>query len=309
MFLEIKGIFAIRHRLALIDVMDGLTEKSRSNKVLLKFNRKKVTVKASILDAWCQPWDALHEQAKSTAFDCSNDTSNLSQFLEEPKNLNATEIKSGRSWTLSELRIKSNVDLHKLWYVLLKERNMLLTMEYNCAKACQLFASPERLDKVNESMERIVNTIQERNSAYWKLEIGEDAPIDLKTNKNELSPDDPLASVRHATELEKEKKELRKKQSDLFEKYYYLINFFLRRNEQHFLFRFFSTSINYVLNNFFFYYPVSCGFQRHLSRRKWMFLLKYFRAVLLNKTKSWYQLVDFYKVIQHTRFRSYTFIM
>lgn len=118
-------------------------------------------------------------------------------------------------------------------YVLLKERNMLLSMEYNCAKACQLFASPERVDKVNESMERIVKTIQERNSAYWKLEIGEDAPIDLKTNKNELSSDDPLASVRHATELvtqikskatlkfeyllkEKEKKELRKKQRYCF---------------------------------------------------------------------------------------------
>lgn len=44
------------------------------NEVLLKFNRKRVTVKASILDTWCQSWDALHQQAKSTAFDCSNDS-------------------------------------------------------------------------------------------------------------------------------------------------------------------------------------------------------------------------------------------
>lgn len=104
---------------------------------------------------------------------------------------------------------------------------MLLTMEHNCAKACQLFPSPERLDKVNESMERIEQTIQERNSAYWKLEIGEDVPVDTKNKKPELSPDDPLAAVRHATELvtqvkskavlkfeyllkEKEKKELKK---------------------------------------------------------------------------------------------------
>lgn len=74
----------------------------------------------------------------------------LMEFFDDPKNWPENEVRSGRAWRTDDLRIKSNIDLHKLWYVLLKERNMLLTMEHECDVQYELFPSPERLDKVND---------------------------------------------------------------------------------------------------------------------------------------------------------------
>nr|CAG4638728.1 EOG090X0DBE [Cyclestheria hislopi] len=120
------------------------------------------------------------------------------EFFDDPKNWGANEVKSGRSWTKDELRLKSNVDLHKLWYVLLKERNMLLTMEHASKEECELFPSPERLDKVKDSMKWLEEVIQERNEAYWLLEVGEPAP--QRKQEEILDPNDPLAHKRRAAE-------------------------------------------------------------------------------------------------------------
>lgn len=68
----------------------------------------------------------------------------------------------GRSWRLAELRRKSFDDLHKLWYVLYKENNMLLTEEALCIRRAQPFIQPERRRKVKKSLGAIKIALAER---------------------------------------------------------------------------------------------------------------------------------------------------
>lgn len=91
-----------------------------------------------------------------------------------------------RACSADELRIKSNVDLHKLWFILLKERNMLLTMEHECNDKTELFPSPERIDKVKLSMENIETVVRERNRAYHLLETGKDGERPQRLVYNQL---------------------------------------------------------------------------------------------------------------------------
>lgn len=49
---------------------------------------------------------------------------------------------------------------------------MLLTMEHECNEKVELFPSPERIDKVNISMENLETVVRERNRAYNLLETG-----------------------------------------------------------------------------------------------------------------------------------------
>jgi len=40
----------------------------------------------------------------------------LEEFFDEEQNYIKQEVKVGRPWEKDDLRIKSNADLHKLWY-------------------------------------------------------------------------------------------------------------------------------------------------------------------------------------------------
>lgn len=95
----------------------------------------------------------------------------LNEFFDEDQ-YDSDKAIVGRPWRKEELRIKSNRDLHKLWYVLLKERNMVMTMKHMYDEAMEPLPNPERLDKVEESMENILDVVKERNRAYQLLEYG-----------------------------------------------------------------------------------------------------------------------------------------
>ena len=77
---------------------------------------------------------------------------------------------AGRAWKASELRLKSQEDLRKLWFVLMKERNLLET-ERAEARAQQIaMRNPSRIRKVRKSMARIQVVLGERRRAREQAE-------------------------------------------------------------------------------------------------------------------------------------------
>ncbi len=72
----------------------------------------------------------------------------------------------GRAWTCAELRNKSFEDLQKLWFVLLKEKNMLATYKNLCRQSKTVMKNPVRVNKVKESMRAIKVVISERTIAH-----------------------------------------------------------------------------------------------------------------------------------------------
>ncbi|XP_060027996.1 large ribosomal subunit protein uL29m isoform X2 [Erinaceus europaeus] len=98
----------------------------------------------------------------------------LEEFFDDPKNWGEEKVKSGAAWTCQQLRNKSNEDLHKLWYVLLKERNMLLTLEQEAKRQRLPMPSPERLEKVVDSMDALDKVVEERENALRLLQTGQE---------------------------------------------------------------------------------------------------------------------------------------
>ncbi|ESR52998.1 39s ribosomal protein l47 [Citrus sinensis] len=108
---------------------------------------------------------AKSESSAATAAAASMATSRhnpLEEFFEKDRGLDDQKPVYGRSWKASELRLKSWDDLNKLWYVLLKEKNMLMTQQQMLHAQNLKFPNPERIPKVRKSMCRIKQVLTER---------------------------------------------------------------------------------------------------------------------------------------------------
>jgi large subunit ribosomal protein L47 len=68
----------------------------------------------------------------------------------------------GRAWSSDELRCKSFEDLHRLWFVLLREVNLLATQRAEARRHQQRWVSLGRLQKCRLSMARLKGVLTER---------------------------------------------------------------------------------------------------------------------------------------------------
>ena len=95
-------------------------------------------------------------------------TSCFVRGIEEFKDVKTADanalVRAGRAWGAPELRRKSFDDLHKLWYVLYKERNVLLTMreKYRYAERATPMTEINRYTSVKRSMAAIKLVLAER---------------------------------------------------------------------------------------------------------------------------------------------------
>eukprot|EP00756_Hemistasia_phaeocysticola_P067378 Hpha_TRINITY_DN9925_c0_g1::TRINITY_DN9925_c0_g1_i1::g.140487::m.140487 len=86
-------------------------------------------------------------------------------FSKEPPN-------PGRAWKKEELAVKSYEDLRKIWFLLLIERNQLKSCELffqHQSETLGDFPHPSRLDRVQVSMMRVREVIEERHKVATKV--------------------------------------------------------------------------------------------------------------------------------------------
>jgi len=99
----------------------------------------------------------------------------------------------GRSWSVRELRRKSYDDLHKLWFVLYKEKNVLLTESNLARRHGYEMVQPNRRLKVRKSMGSIKHVLGERKRkkiADHKAYLNELNRLDGLMQKVNLGSDD-----------------------------------------------------------------------------------------------------------------------
>lgn len=87
------------------------------------------------------------------------------EFMEPTKSKATDVFVSGRSWTVADLRRKNFDDLHKLWFILYKERNLLLSEREKSRRGQRPVSTLDenRYTKVKRSMGAIKHVLKERS--------------------------------------------------------------------------------------------------------------------------------------------------
>ncbi|PIA17347.1 MRP-L47-domain-containing protein [Coemansia reversa NRRL 1564] len=91
------------------------------------------------------------------------------EFFEKKQRVPTERDPTGRAWSASELRQKSWEDLQKLWYIVLKERNLLASQKVECRRLGiipSFFSNKGRVLKCQKTMARIKTVLNERQIAW-----------------------------------------------------------------------------------------------------------------------------------------------
>lgn len=117
--------------------------------------------------------EAAGKETSQQAIDAARANAGIRAFVDSGDGAGAA--KTGRPWRTAELRLKSFEDLHRLWYVLVRERNVLLTEKEWCrSNGRHWLRGQSNLWKVKRSMARLKGVVGERTRAHnAQLEIRE----------------------------------------------------------------------------------------------------------------------------------------
>eukprot|EP01103_Thecamoeba_quadrilineata_P008631 TRINITY_DN18369_c0_g1_i1.p1 TRINITY_DN18369_c0_g1~~TRINITY_DN18369_c0_g1_i1.p1 ORF type:complete len:155 (+),score=31.63 TRINITY_DN18369_c0_g1_i1:14-478(+) len=112
------------------------------------------------------------------------------QINKEEREKERDQHRTGRAWRANELRLKSFEDLHSLWYVLVRERDRLLSLREREGK--RNVPNYQSIGKVRQSMARIKTVLSERTIEFKKIQVlikdhinTEKGTIKKRSTKNE----------------------------------------------------------------------------------------------------------------------------
>lgn len=126
-------------------------------------------------------------------------------------------LSTGRPWRAEELRLKNHDDLHKLWYVLLKEKNKLKSDWLVSQQLGQQFYGYSDIIKVRLSMSRLLTIVNERKKLrneyrrhledeyISKKKAEEQTTLDAENEKRKEQGLKPIMSEQAILDIIKEK--------------------------------------------------------------------------------------------------------